>query len=57
MRRILMTIAFAAAMLAAQSMGHAEARREALFLTDKMAYELGLNEAQHDAVYEINFDT
>lgn len=51
-----MTIAFAAAMLAAQAMGHAEARREALFLTDKMAYELGLNEAQHDAVYEINFD-
>ena len=51
-----MTIAFAAVMLAAQAMGHAEAHREALFLTDKMAYELGLNEAQHDAVYEINFD-
>lgn len=56
MKRIMLTLAFAAAMLAAQAMGYAEARSGALFLTDKMAYELGLNEAQYDAVYEINFD-
>ena len=40
----------------ARAMGYNEARQEALFLTDKMAYELGLNQAQYDAVYEINFD-
>ena len=56
MKRIMLTLAFAAAMLAAQAMGYAGARSGALFLTDKMAYELGLNEAQYDAVYEINFD-
>lgn len=56
MKRIMLTLAFAAAMLAAQAMGYAEARSGALFLTDKMAYELGLNEAQYDTVYEINFD-
>lgn len=32
------------------------ARHEALFLSDKMAYELGLNDAQYEAVYEINLD-
>lgn len=42
--------------LVAQAMGYNETRQEALFLTDKMAYELGLNQAQYDAVYEINFD-
>ncbi|MCR5077513.1 MAG: hypothetical protein K6A82_05680 [Prevotella sp.] len=33
-----------------------EARREAFFLSDKMAYELGLTDAQYEAVYEINLD-
>ena len=33
-----------------------DARREALFLSDKMAYELGLTDAQYEAVYEINLD-
>ena len=33
-----------------------EAQREALYLTDKMAYELGLDEYQFEAVYEINLD-
>lgn len=32
------------------------ARTEALFLSDKMAYELGLTDAQFEAVYEINLD-
>lgn len=32
------------------------ARQEAAYLSDKMAYELGLNAAQYDAVYEINLD-
>ena len=33
-----------------------EARRQALFLSDKMAYELGLTAQQYAAVYEINLD-
>ena len=32
------------------------AKKEALFLSDKMAYELNLTNAQYDAVYEINLD-
>lgn len=48
---VLMTIA-----ISASAMSYPEARREALFLTDKMAYELGLNDAQYNAAYEINLD-
>ena len=32
------------------------AKHEALFLSDKMAYELNLTAAQYEAVYEINLD-
>ena len=48
---VMMTIAIRAA-----AMTYTEARNEALFLSDKMAYELGLTNEQYDAVYEINFD-
>lgn len=41
---------------AAQAMPYLEARNEALYLSDKMAYELNLSMAQYNAVYEINFD-
>ncbi len=40
----------------ASAMSHATAQSEALFLTDKMAYELGLSAEQYEAVYEINYD-
>ena len=33
-----------------------EARDRARFLTDKMAYELNLNDAQYNDAYEINLD-
>ncbi len=33
-----------------------QAQSEALFLSDKMAYELGLSGTQYQAVYEINLD-
>lgn len=33
-----------------------DARREAMFLTDKMAYELNLTYDQYDYVYQINLD-
>ena len=40
----------------ANAMSYEQARREALFLTDKMAYELNLNDEQYNAAYEINLD-
>ena len=40
----------------ANAMSYEQARNEALFLTDKMAYELNLNDAQYEAAYEINLD-
>ncbi len=40
----------------ANAMSYSQAREQALFLTDKMAYELNLNEEQYDAAYEVNLD-
>lgn len=42
--------------VSASAMGYEQARNEALFLTDKMAYELNLTEEQYEAAYEINLD-
>lgn len=42
--------------ISTQAMSYEQARREALFLTDKMAYELNLTDSQYDAAYEINLD-
>ena len=42
--------------VSANAMSYTQARSEALFLTDKMAYELGLNTMQQEMVYEINLD-
>ena len=42
--------------VSANAMSYEQARREALFLTDKMAYELNLSDSQYDAAYEINLD-
>lgn len=42
--------------VSANAMSYEQARQQALFLTDKMAYELNLNEAQYEAAYEINLD-
>ena len=39
-----------------KAMSYEQARNEALFLTDKMAYELNLTDAQYEAAYEINLD-
>ena len=40
----------------ADAMSYEQAREQALFLTDKMAYELNLNEEQYEAAYEVNLD-
>lgn len=38
------------------AMSNSKVRKETRFLTDKMAYELNLNTAQYNDVYEINYD-
>ena len=60
MKRIIL-ILFAIGITAMSSVGMAamsnsRVRKETRFLTDKMAYELNLNTAQYNDVYEINFD-
>lgn len=42
--------------ITANAMSYNAAKNEALFLSDKMAYELDLTAAQYEAVYEINLD-
>ena len=51
------TLALLMAMtITATAMSYTTAKSEALFLSDKMAYELNLTPAQYEAVYEINLD-
>ncbi len=38
------------------AMSYEQARQQALFLTDKMAYELNLTNEQYEAAYEVNLD-
>lgn len=40
----------------ASAMSYEQAREQALFLTDKMAYELNLTDDQYEAAYEVNLD-
>ena len=42
--------------ISASAMNYNTAKKEALFLSDKMAYELKLSASQYDDVYEINLD-
>ncbi|MFC2290359.1 MAG: hypothetical protein ACFNLC_02320, partial [Prevotella denticola] len=57
MRKMVLTL-IASLMLSASTsaMSYEQARAQALFLTDKMAYELNLTEEQYEAAYEINLD-
>ena len=57
MKRMIMTIVAILTMtVSADAMSYEQARNEALFLTDKMAYELNLSDSQYEAAYEINLD-
>ena len=57
MKKIISTlIALLTLTAEAHAMSYEQAREEALFLTDKMAYELNLTDAQYEAAYEINLD-
>lgn len=53
---LLLTFALIGLTLSARAMSYEQARQQALFLTDKMAYELNLTEQQYEAAYEVNFD-
>ena len=57
MKKMMMTlIAMLTFTVSASAMSYEQARNEALFLTDKMAYELNLTDEQYEAAYEINLD-
>lgn len=56
MKKMMMTAMMMVITISASAMSYSQARNEALFLSDKMAYELNLTSEQYDAVYEINLD-
>ena len=57
MKKMMMTlIAMLTMTVQMNAMSFEQARNEALFLTDKMAYELNLTDEQYEAAYEINLD-
>ena len=56
MKKLFFALMMMAVSTTANAMSYEQARNEALFLTDKMAYELNLNDEQYEAAYEINLD-
>ena len=56
MKKMIFAAMMMAIAISANAMTYDEARQEALFLSDKMAYELDLTEEQYEAIYEINLD-
>ena len=56
MKKLILSILLACSAFAAQAMSYEQARAEARFLTDKMAYELNLNDQQYNDCFEINLD-
>ena len=55
-RFVLSLLALLTITVSASAMSYEQARDQALFLTDKMAYELNLTDEQYEAAYEINLD-
>lgn len=53
---ILAFVALFTITVSTSAMSYEQARQQALFLTDKMAYELNLTDDQYEAAYEINLD-
>lgn len=57
MKKVIFTLlAIFSIVTSAKAMTYEQARDQALFLTDKMAYELNLTDEQYEAAYEINLD-
>ena len=55
-KMMMMLTALVMMTVSAHAMSYEQARQQALFLTDKMAYELNLTEEQYEAAYEVNLD-
>ncbi len=55
-RFILSMVMMLTVAMSSMAMSYEQARERALFLTDKMAYELNLNDEQYEAAYEVNLD-
>lgn len=53
---IISLVSLFALTVSANAVSYEQARHQALFLTDKMAYELNLTDDQYEAAYEINLD-
>jgi len=56
MKKMMLMAVMMVMTISASAMSYSQAREEALFLSDKMAYELNLTMEQYEAVYEINLD-
>ncbi len=56
MKHFLLLAAMVMMTISAKAISYEEAKDNALFLSDKMAYELELTDDQYEAVYEINLD-
>lgn len=56
MKKMIILAVMIISVISANAISFTQARNEALFLSDKMAYELNLTDAQYNAVYEINLD-
>ena len=56
MKKMMTLVMMMAIAISAAAMPYNTARNEALYLSEKMAYELGLTATQYEAVYEINLD-
>ena len=56
MKKMFFALMMLTVTISANAMSYEQARQEALFLTDKMAYELNLTDEQYEAAYEINLD-
>lgn len=53
---MIMTAVMMTIVTSASAMTYSQAKGQALFLADKMAYELDLTDEQYEAAYEINLD-
>ena len=56
MKKLMMMAMLMVITVTAKALSYETARSEALFLSDKMAYELNLSPSQYEAIYEINLD-
>lgn len=56
MKKLVLSLMMMAVWMGVSAMSFERAQAEALYLTDKMAYELNLNDQQYNDAYEINLD-